>query len=418
LVLAHEAPTSDDFFCYYWLHTPEEHPYDVKKLPNFDPKWFGNQSIQSLAHLKWGLYRLFVDGLLWFGNVRTAYRALRGKDAEGLKQVFATKRIPTEAIKARGPALPLKQIVRDDRYLISEMACKSYGGLPGTPGDLKNALMTAFESIQAQGGGSITIRKLLEGDAVTTGYGGRQGEFIFSADDVLDETVSSKEDIEEKYRRAADKFFEARNAALTNTRFYLSMVGELDVYVATSMRTRDDFRAMAGACDKIFNDPRLTDMELRHFDPTLSAAQGHEDKGLIECLMVKCAKVLVWCAGEKESWGKDAEAAMALSQGKPVIFYCDKEQKSRFYKEVHPLSRLIDFSSGVAVGAIVTDEIEQVPELLNRIFRNQMEYRLERGQDGYLRLREALTDSVIRLQTSDQLLSETFWNHYHAQRST
>jgi hypothetical protein len=69
----------------------------------------------------------------------------------------------------------------------------------------------------------------------------------------------------------------------------------------------------------------------------------------------------------------------------------------------------------VAVGAIVTDKIEEVPELLSRIFRNQMEYRLERRNDGYLRLREAVTSSVIRLQTSDQLLSETFWNHYHAQ---
>lgn len=38
---------------------------------------------------------------------------------------------------------------------------------------------------------------------------------------------------------------------------------------------------------------------------------------------------------------------MALSLGKPVIFYCDQEQRSRFYKEVHPLSRLIEFETGV-----------------------------------------------------------------------
>ena len=42
----------------------------------------------------------------------------------------------------------------------------------------------------------------------------------------------------------------------------------------------------------------------------MSAARGHEDKGLIECLMVKCAKVLIYTEGEKESYGKDAEAAM------------------------------------------------------------------------------------------------------------
>src|SRR2546422_11276080 len=152
------------------------------------------------------------------------------------------------------------------------------------------------------------------------------------------------------------------------------MVNDLDVYVATSMRTRQNFRDMANACDQIFSDARLKDLHLRYFDPTMSAARGHEDKGLIECLMVKCAKVLVYCEGEKESYGKDAEAAMALSLGKPVIFYCDKGVKTSFYRDVHPLSRLIDFRSGVAVGAIVSDSIEEVTELVRRIFANEMEY--------------------------------------------
>ena len=88
--------------------------------------------------------------------------------------------------------------------------------------------------------------------------------------------------------------------------------------------------------------------------------------------MVKCAKVLVYCAGEQESYGKDAEAAMALSLGKPVIFYCDSERRHRFYRDVHPLSRLIEFESGVAVGAMVTDSLEDVSELLYRIFENKM----------------------------------------------
>jgi hypothetical protein len=154
-------------------------------------------------------------------------------------------------------------------------------------------------------------------------------------------------------------------------------------------------------------------MHVRYFDPTLCAAEGHEDKGLIECLMVKCAKVLVYCAGKKDSYGKDAEAAMALSQGKPVIFLCDEEQRSRFLRDVHPLSRLIEFSTGVAVGAMVTSSVADVSQLLHRIFENRMEYELEQARPGYLRLKERLTKSVVRLQTSDDLLRETFWNYYH-----
>jgi len=41
---------------------------------------------------------------------------------------------------------------------------------------------------------------------------------------------------------------------------------------------------------------------------------------------------------------------------------------------------------------------------------------LEQPKPGFLRLKERLTDSVVRLQTNDQLLNETFWNHYHKDR--
>jgi hypothetical protein len=255
---------------------------------------------------------------------------------------------------------------------------------------------------------------LLTGE-LPANYSDRQYEFEFSMNDVLEESIASEGDFDQKFGIVAEKFFAARRSALNNTQHYLSMVNDLDVYVATSMRTRDNFREMARFCDELFKDEKLADLKLRYFDPTLSAAQGHEDKGLIECLMVKCAKVLVYSAGDRESYGKDAEAAMALSLGKPVIFHCDAEQKARFYREVHPLSRLIEFETGVAVGAMVTEDKKVVKMLLSRLFENQMQYRLEQhpSRQGYLLLKEQLTNSVVRLQTDDRMLTETFWNHYH-----
>ena len=71
---------------------------------------------------------------------------------------------------------------------------------------------------------------------------------------------------------------------------------------------------------------------------------------------------------------------MALSLGKPVIFYCDEQQKIRFFNEVHPLSRLIEFETGIAVGAMVTDSTQVVSELLFRIYNNKMEYVLEQSK--------------------------------------
>ncbi len=412
LHLCHEAGLSEGFFKYYWLGTPP-HTYDVSILPGFKAAWMDASAIMSRKHLRWGVYRACLDGLFYFGDMRTGYRELRVKSEDQLTEFYRGKRTDTEALKRRGSILPLAAIARDDRYLISEMACKSYGDPSRGTGDLKELLFGALKIHQDNSGGRVTIRKLLEQACSGKSAASRQQEFLFSADDLLDEEVETKEQLEARYARVATKFQKSREAALQNTRYYLSMVNDLDVYVATSMRDRDDFRKMADFCDQVFKNSRLDGLKLRYFDPTMSAAEGHEDKGLIECLMVKCAKVLVYCAGKKESYGKDAEAAMALSLGKPVIFYCDEEQRGRFYREVHPLSRLIEFGTGVAVGAIITSAVEEVIELLHRTFENKMEYELDQKKHAYYLIKEKLTQSVVRLQTSDKMLRETFWNYYH-----
>ena len=415
LVFGSQAPVSDAFFRYYWLECPTTHPYAVNLVADFDPEWMNNSEvITSLAHLKWGLYRLFTDGLLYFGNVRTAFRYLRTLNRDELGNYFQQKRFDSDAMKQRGEVLTLQNIPQDDRYLISEMACKSFGDGPELDNQVRQALKEAYEEHLNKGGGPVTFKQLLSGN-LPANYSDRQREFEFAIDDVLEETILSSADFDAKFGSLVDKFLRAREAALVNTRHYLSMVNELDVYVATSMRNRDNFRGMARFCNEVFVDQSLSDLHLRYFDPTLSAALGHEDKGLIECLMVKCSKALVYNAGDTDSYGKDAEAAMALSLGKPVIFYCDNEQKFRFFRDTHPLSRLIDFNTGVVVGAMITNSIGQVKELLLRLFENRMEYRLEPhpSRRSYLLLKESLTGSVVRLQTSDQMLTETFWNHYH-----
>ena len=408
LVMGHEAPVSDGFFEFYWCYKPTNHMYNIDPitLPS-------NLSIESIRQLKWGLNRLFIDSMLYWGNVKTGFRELRNLSFQEIKALFSKKLFDTDKITERGPYLKLETIAKDNRYLISEMACKSYDAGYGQVG-LKQILLEAFKEFRKADSGSITIERLLSNEFLQTKYKARQLELKFSTDEVLDSVVNSEIEIEKEFDKIFKKFKISRELALKNTKRYLSMVSDLDVYIATSMRKRQDFRDMADKTKEIFDDPVLSDLDLRYFDPTLSAAEGHENKGIIECLMVKCAKVLVYCAGESESFGKDAEAAMALSLGKPVIFLTDQEQKALFYKSVHPLSRLIHFDTGVAVGAIVTDKLRDVPQLLSRIFKNEMEYYLEHDGSGYLRLKEKLTGSVVRIQTNDLMLNETFWNHYHA----
>ena len=412
LTLAHEAPISKPLFSYYWLKDPK-HPYDVRHIPCYDERWPDSENIQSIDQLYWGLYRFYVDALLYFGSIRTAYQRLRRLSDRELQSFFEGHRI--DGLEERGDALLLSPIAKDNRYLISEMACKSYEVAEGE-GDanqIEQIMIDLLRKHRSDGGGPVTASRLLTGDYAKGQYAHLQPQLQLSADDFMEEVLEDEDTLLEKIHRVAQDFTRARSAALSNTAMYLSMVGDLDVYIATSMRNRDDFRDMADFCETVFRSDRLQALKLRYFDPTLSAAKHHEDKGIVECLMVKCAKALILNAGSRDSYGKDAEAAMALSLGKPVIIFANEAFRSSFFRDVHPLSRLINFDTGVAVGAMVATSTAQVTDLLHRIFTNTLEYELVQPRPEYLVLKEKCTRSVVRLQTSDVLLRETFWNHYH-----
>jgi len=416
LILSNEAGPSEGFFNYYWLQTPP-HTYETTThgVPSagFQSAWLQNATISSLAHLRWGLYRFYVDALLYFGNVRSAYRTLRDKTEDELESFFARGRIDTDSLKKRGPALDLKAIAKDDRYLVAEYAFNSLDCSNGKC-ELEKILLEAFRA-HVNGGASQSplVAGLINSELTTKEFPGWQKQLMFSAGDILNEEVSREDELESLLRPILTKFEGVRAAALENTKHYLSMVDDLDVYVSTSMRTRAQFEKMQTFCSEVFAHADLDGMHIRYFDPTMSAADGRVDNGLIECLMVDAAKILVYHAGEQESLGKDFEAAMALSRGKPVIVYCDDEQTERLYRDVHPLMRLIQFDTGVAVGAMITNSVHDVGTLIARILTNKMEYWLSKTPDGSLHLSELMTSSIVRLQTHNQLLQEAFWNYYH-----
>ena len=413
LTIAQEAPVSEALFRYYWLSEPSMHPYDVRNLPSYSRVFAERDEISSLDQLYWGLYRFYVDALLYFGNIRTAFQRLRQLSIVALEGFFRDRCIATADIAKRGEPIQPGGIAKDNRYLISEMVCKSFEAESVPQGQLAKVLIEQYQQHRQAGGGQVTVRQLLTGAYKRREVGEQQSQLDLSAGDIMDEVINDKNELLSKVAGVARKFEDARAIALKNTEIYLSMVGDLDVYVATSMKTRQDFRNMADFCEDVFGHPDLNGFNLRYFDPTLSAAAHHEDKGLIECLMVKCAKVLLLQAGSRDSYGKDAEAAMALSLGKPVIIHADEDYRSRFFRDIHPLSRLINFDNGVAIGAMIATSTSQVVELLKRILSNSVEYELSQQRPKYLVLKEKLTNSVVRLQTSDDLLRETFWNHYH-----
>lgn len=471
LIISGLTSISFDFFKYYWLTLPDYGIYDYKKLElgysdpdengeerlvttggfekdNIEKYFFESDGskkeiteIQTIEHLRWGLLRLYSDALLLFGNITIGFNELNRMSEEELVAVVRSKRFNTEVIKERGHCIPFHEIEQNDRYLISEAVCKNLDADDATKTALSAKLIERYREAKSLGINNVKVGVLLNKDAQLSRYSDipdlkaakQKNEVAYTLEDDISTTefietiITSESDIDEIVTPLYGRFLKARKTALKNTKLYLSLVNDMDVYVATSMRTKDDFLAMAKNCYDIFHGspPSVKELQLRYFDPTLSAAEGHDDKGLIECLMVQCAKVLIYSSGDKDSYGKDAEAAMALSSGKPVIFFCPHDIRYKVSKEIHPLTKLIDFKTGVANGAMIAKNIAEVRTLLRRLFHNDMQYMLtcekiemsdastgSTVEKSYFKLKDTHTTSSVRVQTSDLFLAKSFWNYF------
>ncbi|MBZ5704499.1 MAG: hypothetical protein LAN63_04040 [Acidobacteriia bacterium] len=415
-----QAGMSEGCFRYYFLEVPLTHPYPVEKVlsaSGYKPPQ-GVTEITSLEHARWGFLRFMYDAMLYWGNFRQGYRDMRLRSFQEISTFFSEKRVNEERIATRGRVAGPNAIPQDHRYLISEMACKTYEA----KGSLQDAdhvrlALEGFRVLQAEG--AQVTPELLRTRTKTLAEGKNQQQLFELMFEDAPTVLQSEDEVVALYSGQWNAFQKARVDALENTRVYLSLCNDLDVYVATSMRTREDFRGMASTCEQIFNSPTLIKHNVRYFDPTLSAAEHHEDKGIIECLMVKTAKVVLYFAQHKESLGKVSEYAMALSLGKPVIILCPDDPRGReiyaFYRDSHPLTRLVEFKTGIVNGAMVTFKVDHVIRLLDRIFTNTMEYDLGRkeGAEGYYLLRERLTGTTVRVVTDNKLLTEAFWNNWH-----
>jgi hypothetical protein len=414
------AGVSEGFFQYYFLRVPDHHPYPVNLV--FEAKPFlpprDADELKSVQQFEWGLRRFVYDAMLYWGNLSQAYIELRSLEYQTIADLFAAKRCDDGRLIRRGAIEAPQAIPHDRRYLISEMACKTYEKAEDVDSATHVQLaLEAFRSLRSEKK-EVTPAVLKRKTAALAKGQGQENLLELMYED-SSQTLHSEEEVLALYSGQWKAFREAREAALENTRVYLSMCSDLDVYVATSMRTREDFRYMGQVCTEIFSADALQQYNIRYFDPTLSAAQYHEDKGMIECLMVKTAKLLLYFAQHKESLGKVSEFAMALSQGKPVVVLCPDDTKGqellRFYRESHPLMRLVDLRTGTPNGAIVCSKVRDVVILIDRILSNRMEYDLAQKDDasGYMLLKERLTGSTVRVITDDSLLTETYWNNWH-----
>lgn len=250
--------------------------------PFFTFLFNGKDTIATIYDLEAGVCRLVAVALLLYGNIREAFETLSKEESELDKIIENGKPIDISNFASRHePILKIEKISADKTYYLGYLIERE-------------------------------IKERLERNP---------------ADPKANEENKIREGIVEQGKRNQDAYLACDH---------------MDVYVATSMREKHEFLLVSRIADEIFSHHNITDLKLRHFDPTQAYCKNRIDKGLSEGLMLKRATCTIYLAQESDTLGKDSELASTLAQGKPVIAYVPDGSETYVLKllddlrQVHP----------------------------------------------------------------------------------
>ncbi|MCK4827212.1 hypothetical protein KA005_66395, partial [bacterium] len=223
-----------------------------------------NVCIKSFGQLEEGVERFQKLSLLAYGNVKHSFKTLSSNPSLLWEFVNSWKPIDPEIYKNRHkPILPVNPIDSKETYFLGYIV-------------------------------KDELKKRLE------------------------ENPNDKEASE-----AEEKRLKIVGQGTRNQEAYL-VSDHLDVYVATSMRNRQEFLMVNDLAGEIFEHKELSVLNLRWFNPTQAYCSERIDKGLAEGLMLKRAQLTLYFVQESDTIGKDSELATTLAQSKPVVAYVPK----------------------------------------------------------------------------------------------
>lgn len=359
----------------------------------------------------------FRQKALWlFGNFRYAYRSLATSDSETFrKQIGRTERISADVFEERDEFSEIEPIPVEDLHLLGYISGQTVDDLDFCSETIEvlrkdtaslTLILAALGAEKQQKISSILTKHNLSFPSLGT-------EGLDEAS--LAELSNSLSVLLEPLKVRAEK---AMEIGRRNTHRYLSLP-HLDVYVATSMGNEADFKEQHEFIQEIFENPLVKPLNLRFFDPTLSYVDDRVTKGVVECLMLRRARLTIYNAGATDTLGKDSELAATLAQGKPAIVYVPEgaayDTRAKKFKEDHPLGLQIDIRTGVAHGILVVRSVAECAEMLRKVLLRELEFDIIHQSGNHL-LRERKTGSILRVASDDKHLTHAFWTYFHGPR--
>lgn len=331
----------------------------IKKVSDiFFKDVFGDADFSKIKEIRDKIERFRQIAMLEYGSFRYAYKMLReGYDFETENTVkdLVSKYFPDSDevdrrindFKDKAEPVGIRQIEASKLFALGYLSTKESIEVNDARKKLKSFLEKAYGESRIAAYKDLKSMAEKEGIKDLTILVNKAG--VSDANDLLVREFKGgmtkktyKEliaDVKDKCNIVdAEAIRVSKKDGLLNTTAYLGM-HDIDVYVATSMREALHFTTNNAFVNNLFSDRQLGNWKLRYFDPTLSYLPDRVQKGLLESLMIKRARVTIYNAQENDTFGKDSEAAVALAQGKDVIVYVtrlfnDNEKFKKLYKNI------------------------------------------------------------------------------------
>jgi len=374
-------------------------------------------SASTLENFEAGVEKFRIKAMWLYGNFHFALKKLGASEKHEFdREIRKTEPRSSADFESREPFQDIEPIAKEDLGLLGyisgkqkiadlEICFETLSLLCGEPTKIAQIL------------GSIGNEKQKKVSEVLAQY-----ETVFPASGVGDLNAEKLEGMLSKTKGLVGDLRSRQQKAveigLRNTHRYLTLP-YLDVYVATSMRTQQDYENQHAFIQEVFTNSAVKDLKLRYFDPTLSYADDRITKGLVEMLMLRRSKVTIYTASHEDTLGKDSELAATLAQGKAVIAYVPPglDRKAELLRVDHPLGLQIDINTGVAHGIIVVRSPEHCAKMLRKVVLRERTFAIRHEKGNFL-LEETETHSVLRVVSDDPYLTHAFWTFFHHRDAT
>lgn len=404
--------------------------YDRVLLPFFEYLFGNKPTVDSINDLETGIRNFQKHAIFLYGNVKYAFKRLSSLNRKMLKQILQSlEPLDAQYYEARhAPLHKIKRIPGDQTYYLGylvEKELKERILADRLNENLKQELEFA-STIKDQGRSNQDTYLTYDHMDVYVATSMRERHEFYVVSDFIDKLFRREEVAPLKLRwfdptqayckdridkglvealmlkRAKCTIYHVQEADTLGKDSELAATlaqGKPVIAFIPKLEKREEFLQMAKAAAKTFyKDFSFKELMLNKFLPLYYPEGAWTDP-----------IVRAWLSG---STAFNEEAAADLLFNKAATMY---DRRASTLRDSHPLGLQVNLATGVSNGVLVVRNHPDCARLLRSIMLNRMEFDLERKDISGKRcwqLRERISQSVYRVVTGDDFLTNSFWNFY------